>query len=197
MKRYILTGAPGSGKTAILRQLEIEGYSVVEEAATDIIALWQAESIPEPWRHPGFIDAIVDLQRLREARAYSRSRQMQFHDRSLVCTEALARYLAAPPSQMLVDELARIRSQRVFQKQVFFIRSMGFIKPTEARTISLEEALRFEALHEQVYRELGFHIVSIGPGSVPDRAREILAAIKAASARPPQARQVSTLTTSR
>jgi len=39
MKRFILTGTPGSGKTAILRQLEMEGYGVVEEAATDVIAL--------------------------------------------------------------------------------------------------------------------------------------------------------------
>lgn len=42
MPRYVLTGAPGAGKTAILRQLEIEGHAVVEEAATDVIALAQA-----------------------------------------------------------------------------------------------------------------------------------------------------------
>jgi predicted ATPase len=39
MKRYILTGAPGAGKTAIIRQLELDRFSVVEEAATDVIAL--------------------------------------------------------------------------------------------------------------------------------------------------------------
>ena len=33
MKRYILTGTPGAGKTAILRALETEGFDVVEEAA--------------------------------------------------------------------------------------------------------------------------------------------------------------------
>jgi predicted ATPase len=33
MLRYILTGTPGTGKTAILRCLELDGYSVVEEAA--------------------------------------------------------------------------------------------------------------------------------------------------------------------
>ena len=31
MKRFILTGTPGSGKTAILRQLELEGFGVVRE----------------------------------------------------------------------------------------------------------------------------------------------------------------------
>jgi predicted ATPase len=36
--RYVVTGAPGAGKTAIIRQLEIDGFGVVEEAATDVIA---------------------------------------------------------------------------------------------------------------------------------------------------------------
>jgi predicted ATPase len=189
MKRYILTGAPGCGKTAILRQLEVDGFSVVEEAATDVIALWQAQGIAEPWRRPEFVDAIACLQRTREGRASRRSREAQFHDRSVACTQALARYLESPGSAFLAEELARIRKEKVFQKQVFFIRSLGFITPTEARTISMEEALRFEVLHEQVYQELGFEIVSIGPGNVPDRAREIVAAIKAISNRQPQPRR--------
>ena len=36
MRRFIITGAPGSGKTAIIRQLELDGFSIVEEAATDV-----------------------------------------------------------------------------------------------------------------------------------------------------------------
>ena len=39
MSRYILTGAPGAGKIAVLRLLEFNGHVVAEEAATDIIAL--------------------------------------------------------------------------------------------------------------------------------------------------------------
>lgn len=69
MKRYILTGAPGAGKTTLLRALEAQGEVVVEEAATDVIALAQARGEDQPWTEPGFIDAIVRLQRQREARA--------------------------------------------------------------------------------------------------------------------------------
>ena len=42
MPGYILTGSPGAGKTAILRLLEISGHVVIEEAATDVIALENA-----------------------------------------------------------------------------------------------------------------------------------------------------------
>ncbi len=59
MKRFILTGTPGAGKTAVVRQLELDGFSVVEEAATDIIALEHARGVAEPWKYPSFIDSIV------------------------------------------------------------------------------------------------------------------------------------------
>ena len=52
MKRFILTGAPGAGKTAVVRQLALDGFSVVEEAATEIIALEHARGVAEPWKHP-------------------------------------------------------------------------------------------------------------------------------------------------
>jgi predicted ATPase len=55
MRRFIITGAPGAGKTAIIRQLELDGFSVVEEAATDVIAAAQARGTAQPWTHPSFI----------------------------------------------------------------------------------------------------------------------------------------------
>jgi len=96
MKRFILTGAPGAGKTAILRQLELDGFAVVEEAATDIIALWQAQGIAEPWTRHSFLDAIAELQMQRRVRADCEQNELQFHDRSPVCTAALAKYLGYP-----------------------------------------------------------------------------------------------------
>ncbi|HTW78008.1 MAG TPA: AAA family ATPase [Terracidiphilus sp.] len=174
MKRYILTGAPGSGKTLILRQLETQGYGVVEEAATDLIALWQARGIPEPWQQGFFIDAIAELQWQRQTRAAVEPVAIQFHDRSPVCTAALATYLARPVSEGLARELNRIQADSIFEKQVFFVRNLGFIKNTEARRISFEDTLRFERIHEEVYRSLGFELVFIEPGSVTDRAAAIV-----------------------
>jgi predicted ATPase len=177
MKRFVLTGAPGAGKTAILRQLELDGFCVVEEAATDIIALQQAQGVAEPWTRPSFIDAVVDLQRLRQLRASCEPDTLQFHDRSAVCTAALAAYLGYPISEGLSRELERIKSEAVFQERVFFIRNLGFITPTEARRISFEETLRFERIHEETYRNFGFEIVSVEPGSLSERVAAIKAAL--------------------
>jgi predicted ATPase len=173
MRRYIVTGAPGAGKTAIIRQLELDGFGVVEEAVTDVIALWHANGITEPWTRPGFIEAIVTLQQIRERRAASTSDFAQFHDRSVICTAALAEYLGFQMPQSLTNELQRVKTDNVFERKVLFLRNLGFVTHTEARRITYEETVRFEQIHERTYRDLGFEITSIGPGSVADRVREI------------------------
>jgi predicted ATPase len=179
MRRFILTGAPGSGKTAIIRQLELDGFSVVEEAATDIIAASQAHGILEPWKHPSFIDEIAALQRVRQLHASHHPEDFQFHDRSAVCTAALATYLGYPASPALAAELERIKRESIYEKQVFFIRNLGFITNTEARRISFEETLRFEKIHEETYRGHGFELTEIEPGSVHDRVTRIKSHIEA------------------
>jgi predicted ATPase len=181
MTRFILTGAPGSGKTAIIRQLELDGFSVVEEAATDVIALKQAQGVAEPWRHPSFIDSIIELQRRRRAQASRETDEIQFHDRSAICTAALAVYLGHGHSDALARELTRLDEEAVFQRRVFFIQNLGFIKPTESRQISLEDALRFERVHEETYRKCGFECVFIAPGSLSDRVDAIKRAVSGAS----------------
>ena len=61
MPSYILTGAPGAGKTAVLRLLEANGYAVVEEAAADVIALANALGREEPWHDHDFIEKHLRL----------------------------------------------------------------------------------------------------------------------------------------
>lgn len=56
MRRFVLTGAPGAGKTTLLRYLKERGYFVVEEAATDIIALEQQQGAQQPWVHTSVIE---------------------------------------------------------------------------------------------------------------------------------------------
>ncbi|HTQ12404.1 MAG TPA: AAA family ATPase [Rhizomicrobium sp.] len=175
MQRYILTGTPGAGKTALLRALEARGYCVVEEAATDVIALEHARGVDEPWRDPGFVDKIVALQVARRARAAG---PLQIHDRSTVCALVLARWLGFAPPPRLEAELARIAAEGTYERQVFFIRNLGRIENTAARRISYEDALAFEALHEEVYRELGFRLVEIAPAPVEARADAVEAYLR-------------------
>jgi len=177
MRRFIVTGAPGSGKTAIIRQLELDGFSVVEEAATDIIAAAHARGAVEPWRDPSFIDDIARLQRGRQMRASHQPDEVQFHDRCVVCTVALAVYLGYPLSPFLAGELERVRKDAIYQRRVFFVRNLGFVTPTAARRITFEDTVRFEEIHEVTYRDCGFELVYVEPGTLADRVSEIKAVL--------------------
>ncbi len=85
IKRFILTGTPGSGKTSVIRELEKFGHAVIHEAATDIIAQEQAKCIEKPWEEPEFVDQITHMQQERQMDATG---DLQFYDRSPFCTYA-------------------------------------------------------------------------------------------------------------
>jgi predicted ATPase len=170
MPNYVLTGAPGAGKTAIVRQLELDGYRVVAEAATDVIALEQALGQPEPHTVPGFIDKIVELQRRRESAAAIADGDIAFFDRSPVCTLALSRWLGFAESAQLTAEVDRVLKAGVYASTVFFVQSLGFVTPTAARRISLTDSLAFGEVHRRTYAELGFRLVDVPPGPLAVRA---------------------------
>ena len=197
MKRYVLTGAPGAGKTSVLDALRERGFPVVAEAATDVISDQEARGIAEPWQQDDFVDRIVALQRDRlrpaplGARGAARAQAAEMHpaeshpaeshpaelpatavlhDRSVLCTLALARFQERPETPLLAAEVARVVAAGVYERAVFFIRPLGFIVPTAARRISYRESLDFERLHEAAYLEHGFQLIEVGAASVAERA---------------------------
>jgi predicted ATPase len=177
LKRFILTGAPSAGKTAILRLLEIRGHWVVEEAATDVIALATARGQVAPHTSPNFIDDIIDLQRRRQAQADLIPAPVVIFDRSPVCTWALAEFLDYPPSPALRLEMERAEQDKVYETRVFFVENQGFVTPTDARRISFGDSLRFERVHADVYRRFGFELVPVRSAPLEDRAAMIEAAL--------------------
>jgi predicted ATPase len=174
MRRYILTGAPGSGKTSVLTELAAAGHPVVPEAATDVIAAEQSLGNAEPWLTVGFTEKIAQLQRARQLALVAPQVRLQFFDRSPVCTLALARYLGHPPGIELAGELDRLVAEATYASEVFVVRPIGFIEPTAARRISYAESLEFELLHEAAYREFGFRLIDVPPESPAARACQIL-----------------------
>ena len=177
MKRYILTGAPGAGKTVLLRRLELAGYPVVEEAATDLIALVTAQGVTEHWKAPSFIEDIVALQRARQLRADAWSDAVAFFDRSPICTWALCEYAGREPPPILVEEVERIERERTYERRVFVLGLMGFITPTEARRISLADSERFAAIHADVYARFGYDLIRVPAADVETRFAAIIDAI--------------------
>ena len=181
-REFILTGAPGAGKTIILRALETQGVDVTEEAATDVIALDQGHGIEESWRRAQFITDIARLQLLRARRPAIGP--LRIADRSLVCTLALAEYLQHPVPDMLTESIAAMMASAQYERQVLFVELLGFITKTEARRISLEDSIRFERFHIAAYERLGFELVRIPALPVEERVAMVRSLIGHGSASP-------------
>lgn len=193
VKRFIFTGTPGSGKTSVIKELEKLGPSpfvkdfgltlaVIHEAATDVINQQQDKGIEKPWEEPEFVDKITLMQKERQVNATG---DLQFYDRSPFCTYALGKYLAHwkniafTPSPVLLDEMKRCLKDGVYQNKVFFFENLGFIEPTDARKISYEDALIFEQIHWDVYKEFGFDIMMVPKGlTVTQRCAFILEGVQ-------------------
>ena len=171
IKRYILTGTPGSGKTSIIEALAASGYSTIAEAATDVINQEQQLGKELPWESPAFIDSIIDLQRKRQIQA---NNDLLFFDRSPICTYALSQYLGFAPSALLDEEIERIKANHIYETKVFFIDNLGFIENTDARMISFEESLKFEKIHLDVYQRFGYDLVRIQKGDIQARTQKII-----------------------
>lgn len=167
-REFILTGAPGAGKTLLLRALEAQGTDVVEEAATDVIALEHGLGIAEPWTHPEFIETIARLQVQRLARPAAG--EVRVSDRSLICTVALAEYLGHPVPAFLTEAIEHAIAAGRFERRVLFVELLGFIENTAARRISYAESRRFEAFHLAAYERFGFEFRRIPPLPVMERA---------------------------
>lgn len=174
IKRYILTGTPGCGKTSIINTLKNKNYSIIHEAATDVIAYEQKIGNEKPWEQPNFIDKIISLQKQRQMKAINDTASLQFYDRSPICTYALALYLNIKPSEILLNEIERIQNNKIYEKNTFFIENLGFCTPTEARTISFEESLVFEKIHDETYKKFGYECIKIPALPLLNRVNIIL-----------------------
>ncbi len=174
VKRFIFTGTPGSGKTSVLQSLRQKGYVVIPEAATDVISIQQAKGLERPWESVKFIDQISHMQKERQMNTMG---DLQFYDRSPFCTFSLEKYLKFQESNALKEEIERCLREDIYQNKVFFFENLGFIEHTDARKISYEEALVFEKIHLNVYKEFGFDIIMVPKGSIEERTEFVLGKI--------------------
>jgi predicted ATPase len=164
IRRYVLTGAPGAGKTTLIDALRERGHRVVAEAATEVIARRHAAGIAEHRLDATFLEEIVELQRQRERAAHG---DVIFFDRSPLCTLALANYIDCPVPSVLRQ--AADETLENYEHQAFLVRPLGFVEPTAARRISYADSLRFAAIHEEVYRSHGFTLVDVPKATIADR----------------------------
>ncbi len=178
IKKYVLTGAPGAGKTSILIELEILNESVIRESASDYIIWRQSKGELEPWLNvENFQNGIINLQLQREKYIKNVNNGRIFFDRSLIDSLAYYQKNEVTPPEYYMEELNKIIENKQYYK-VFLIENFGECEKTNIRNEQFDEALELEKLQEKNYKNFGFNVIRIKPGSVSERVSDILSYIK-------------------
>lgn len=181
MKKYVLTGGPGTGKSSIILALKQKGEYVVREAAEDYIRLRQAQCQKEPWTEPDFQDKVLRLQLQREAKIPSKAKRV-FIDRGLADGLAYYQIAGKKPSRQMIKAIRKMKKERPYEK-VFLIKNLGICEKTCVRREGMEEALKLEKLQEQNYKLLGYEVIKIPAGHLKNRIKKIMLKTKRSTTR--------------
>ena len=163
---FILTGAPGSGKTAILRQLGDE-FRCVDEPAREILAEQRATGGSGTWDQDASLFVHLLLQRSIEKHAMARrSEGTVIFDRGIPdCVVYAVRAGIDPTPSLEAVDVYR------YHPHVLFLEPWSDVYETdEERIMSFEDTVSFSRELRDVYERSGYTLVDVPRDSIGDRA---------------------------
>jgi predicted ATPase len=173
MRRVILSGGPGAGKTTLVSELSSRGYSTVSESARELIAERLARGDtprPEPI---AFARELLRQDKFKYA-AVPAQASIVFFDRSPI--ESLAMVHEATP--LSETHLQAELDQFVFHSAVFMLPPWQEIYSTVAeRDHTFDHATQVHASLVRWYKSRGFSIHEVPRLSVAARADHVLHAL--------------------
>jgi len=173
-QKYIITGAPGTGKTSIINELKKRGFNCIDEISRDIIAEQSINNQKSlPWKNQiAFETKIANMR----SKKYLTSPEncICFFDRSaLDCIAYLELNNLKPTSEII----AKINICN-FNKKAFYtpIWEEIYVKDNERK----EDIKRAKEIHEKIisiYKKKGYKLIRVPKLSITERANFIISEI--------------------
>lgn len=169
-KKYVLTGGPGVGKSAVMDILVARGYSIIPETARIVIEEEQAKNSDIlPWKDLlRFQEVVVRRQLEAEMKI---GEQKVFLDRGIVDGYAYCKQGNVPAPKNLTDN-ARDRYDAVF-----LLAPLAHYENDHVRKEDKEFQAVIHAMIEEAYREFGYDVIHVPALHIHERAEFILKAI--------------------
>lgn len=172
---FILTGGPGSGKTAVLDELAQRGYITVAEVARTIIK--QQKAIGGNALHTGNRNAFLELmleQSIVDYQKNANENKAVFFDRGIADLYGYAKVFCQKENQSVNNAVSHFR----YNKTVFLFPPWEkiYINDTE-RQQDFAESVKTYFTVKNAYNECGYNLVEMPKISTKKRVDLILATI--------------------
>lgn len=174
---FVITGAPGTGKTTLLKEIERQGYTVVAEPARYVLKEQRSvggKGVPE--KDPALFVSLMLAREVEWFKECERSRQsIVFFDRGVVDNIGYARLFGIGESD--INKMAKLCR---YNNNVFYLPMWKDIYVTDdERKMTYEVAKDFGIELRKGYEEFGYRLVDVPYDTPKGRCDFILEKIKA------------------
>jgi len=167
---FILTGAPGTGKSSLINELRAKGYNCVDEPARQIIL--EQKAIDGNGIYEKDSKLFIELMLSRSIYTYNHH---QNNDTNLIYDRGIPDIIAyAKLSGNFNDHYIKASNLYRYNNKVFYLPVWDEIYTNdEDRKMTLVAAKEFDQLIRQSYHELGYEIIEVPLVNIADRAKFI------------------------
>lgn len=174
MQKFVITGAPGTGKTSIINHLKTKGYNCIDEISREIISEQIAingEALP--WKNlSAFSERVFTL---RESQLLNSKNTLLFFDRGIVDVYAYMKVDSLEIPKHLEESINKNR----YNTKVFYtpIWEEIYVNDKE-RKESIEQSKEIEIELKKCYQSFGYNIIEIPKTTLNKRVDFILSQIE-------------------
>jgi len=173
-QKYVITGAPGTGKTTIINCLKKQGFSCSNEISREIIAD-QIESGGDvvPWKNlNAFSQRVATMRKVQYKNATEN--KIHFFDRGLIDVIAYMRIDKIDTDKNLIEACKKTKyANSIFYTPIWeeiYINDMQR-KENITRAIKIEETLL------TCYKSFGYNLIEIPKIAIAERVDFVLSKI--------------------
>ena len=169
IKKYIISGPPGSGKSTLINALEESGFKCLKEVSRDIIKAEQkAKNNGMPW---GNIERFTQLVFEETKQRLQKEPESVFCDRSLIDNIAYLKHA----NKKVEKELKNFNFNKYYHKTIFFTAPwLEIYEQDQQRPQLFEEQMKLSEILIETYQKYDFKIMNLPFGSVNSRVNFIL-----------------------
>ncbi len=170
-RNYIITGAPGTGKTSIISELKSRGWNCYGEVARAVIIEEStADSDALPYRNTlAFTEKVVS--QMSNHLIDCEEHEVNFFDRGLPDSAGYLLLEGIEIPTYLKEKIAKSR----YEKKVFIAPFWEDIYTTDTQRLESAEVARdIDRALRKSYNMFGFELIEIPTGTVEERTNFIL-----------------------